>query len=316
MNSFRKDVLVVHKDTILKELEAIVPDSIIKVDEPLKRYTYTETGGKADYYLSPTSNEHVQAILRYAYKNDIPVTYLGNGSNIIIREGGIRGIVISLLSLDHIEVSDNVIITGSGAAIIDVSRKARDNALTGLEFACGIPGSIGGAVFMNAGAYGGEVKDCIDYALCVNEQGDLITLTTNELELDYRNSIVQKQNLVVLEASFSLTPGNKNEIQSKMDDLTERRESKQPLEYPSCGSVFQRPPGHFAGKLIQDSNLQGHRIGGVEISTKHAGFMVNVDNGTATDYEDLIHYVQKIVKANFDIELNPEVKIIGEHPIN
>ncbi|AVQ36811.1 UDP-N-acetylmuramate dehydrogenase [Staphylococcus kloosii] len=316
MNSFRKDVLVVHKDSILKELEALVPESIIKVDEPLKRYTYTETGGKADYYLTPTSNEHVQAILRFAYKNDIPVTYLGNGSNIIIREGGIRGIVISLLSLDHIEVSDNVIITGSGAAIIDVSRKARDNSLTGLEFACGIPGSIGGAVFMNAGAYGGEVKDCIDYALCVNEQGDLITLTTNELELDYRNSIVQKQNLVVLEASFSLTPGDKTEIQSKMDDLTERRESKQPLEYPSCGSVFQRPPGHFAGKLIQDSDLQGYRIGGVEVSTKHAGFMVNVDNGTATDYENLIHYVQQTVKANFDIELNPEVRIIGEHPID
>ncbi|MDT3958351.1 UDP-N-acetylmuramate dehydrogenase [Staphylococcus kloosii] len=316
MNSFRKDVLVVHKDTILKELEALVPESIIKVDEPLKRYTYTETGGKADYYLTPTSNEHVQAILRFAYKNSIPVTYLGNGSNIIIREGGIRGIVISLLSLDHIEVSDNVIITGSGAAIIDVSRKARDHSLTGLEFACGIPGSIGGAVFMNAGAYGGEVKDCIDYALCVNEQGDLITLTTNELELDYRNSIVQKQNLVVLEASFSLTPGDKTEIQSKMDDLTDRRESKQPLEYPSCGSVFQRPPGHFAGKLIQDSNLQGYRIGGVEVSTKHAGFMVNVDNGTATDYENLIHYVQQTVKAKFDIELNPEVRIIGEHPIN
>lgn len=305
-----------HKDSILKELEALVPESIIKVDEPLKRYTYTETGGKADYYLTPTSNEHVQAILRFVYKNDIPVTYLGNGSNIIIREGGIRGIVISLLSLDHIEVSDNVIITGSGAAIIDVSRKARDNSLTGLEFACGIPGSIGGAVFMNAGAYGGEVKDCIDYALCVNEQGDLITLTTNELELDYRNSIVQKQNLVVLEASFSLTPGDKTEIQSKMDDLTERRESKQPLEYPSCGSVFQRPPGHFAGKLIQDSDLQGYRIGGVEVSTKHAGFMVNVDNGTATDYENLIHYVQQTVKANFDIELNPEVRIIGEHPID
>ncbi|MDU9417130.1 UDP-N-acetylmuramate dehydrogenase [Staphylococcus lloydii] len=316
MNSFRKDVLVVHKDSILKELQALVPDNIIKVDEPLKRYTYTETGGNADYYLTPTSNEHVQTILRFAYKNDIPVTYLGNGSNIIIREGGIRGIVISLLSLDHIEVSDNVIITGSGAAIIDVSRKARDNSLTGLEFACGIPGSIGGAVFMNAGAYGGEVKDCIDYALCVNEQGDLIKLTTNELELDYRNSIVQKQNLVVLEASFSLTPGDKTEIQSKMDDLTERRESKQPLEYPSCGSVFQRPPGHFAGKLIQDSDLQGHRIGGVEVSTKHAGFMVNVDNGTATDYENLIHYVQQTVKANFDIELNPEVRIIGEHPID
>ncbi|KAB2203665.1 UDP-N-acetylmuramate dehydrogenase, partial [Staphylococcus epidermidis] len=244
---------------------------------------------------------------------EIPVTYLGNGSNIIIREGGIRGIVISLLSLDHIEVSDDAIIAGSGAAIIDVSRVARDYALTGLAFACGIPGSIGGAGYMNAGAYGGEVKDCIDYALCVNEQGSLIKLTTKELELDYRNSIIQKEHLVVLEAAFTLAPGKMTEIQAKMDDLTERRESKQPLEYPSCGSVFQRPPGHFAGKLIQDSNVQGHRIGGVEVSTKPAGFMVNVDNGTATDYENLIHYVQKTVKEKFGIELNREVRIIGEH---
>lgn len=221
---------------------------------------------------------------------------------------------MSLLSLKHIDVSDDAIIAGSGAAIIDVSRVARDYALTGLEFACGIPGSIGGAVFMNAGAYGGEVKDCIDYALCVNENGDLLKLTTQELELDYRNSIVQKKHLVVLEAAFTLEPGNLKEIQVKMDDLTERRETKQPLEYPSCGSVFQRPPGHFAGKLIQDSNLQGHRIGGVEVSTKHAGFMVNVDKGTATDYEDLIHHVQKTVKDKFDVELNTEVRIIGEHP--
>ena len=256
----------------------------------------------------------MQAIVSYAYNNNIPVTYLGNGSNIIIREGGIRGIVLSLLSLDHIDVSDDAIIAGSGAAIIDVSRVARDHVLTGLEFACGIPGSIGGAVFMNAGAYGGEVKDCIDYALCVNEKGDLIKLTTEELELDYRNSIVQKKHLVVLEAAFTLMPGNLDEIQAKMDDLTERRESKQPLEYPSCGSVFQRPPGHFAGKLIQDSDLQGHRIGGVEVSKKHAGFMVNVDNGTATDYEDLIHHVQRTVKDKFDVELNTEVRIIGEHP--
>ena len=258
----------------------------------------------------------MQAIVHYAYTHDIPVTYLGNGSNIIIREGGIRGIVISLLSLDYIDVSDDAIISGSGAAIIDVSRAARDHGLTGLEFACGIPGSIGGAVFMNAGAYGGEVKDCIDYALCVNNKGELITLTNKELELDYRNSIVQKEHLVVLEAAFTLAPGDQQEIQASMDDLTERRESKQPLEYPSCGSVFQRPPGHFAGKLIQDAHLQGHRIGGVEVSTKHAGFMVNVDNGTATDYEDLIHYVQKIVQEKFDVELHPEVRIVGEHPLN
>lgn len=303
-----------NKSDILSDLKSIIPDNIIKVDEPLKRYTYTETGGEADFYLSPTKNEEVQAIVSYAYNNNIPVTYLGNGSNIIIREGGIRGIVLSLLSLDHIDVSDDAIIAGSGAAIIDVSRVARDHVLTGLEFACGIPGSIGGAVFMNAGAYGGEVKDCIDYALCVNEKGDLIKLTTEELELDYRNSIVQKKHLVVLEAAFTLMPGNLDEIQAKMDDLTERRESKQPLEYPSCGSVFQRPPGHFAGKLIQDSDLQGHRIGGVEVAKKHAGFMVNVDNGTATDYEDLIHHVQRTVKDKFDVELNTEVRIIGEHP--
>ncbi|BGE83099.1 UDP-N-acetylmuramate dehydrogenase [Staphylococcus petrasii] len=305
---------MLNKDDILKDLKSLIPEEIIKVDEPLKRYTYTETGGNADFYLSPTKNEHVQAIVRYAQDKDIPVTYLGNGSNIIIREGGIRGIVISLLSLDHINVSDNVIIAGSGAAIIDVSRAARDHVLTGLEFACGIPGSVGGAVYMNAGAYGGEVKDCIDYALCVNEDGDLLQLTNQELELDYRNSIVQKKHLVVLEAAFSLAPGNLDEIQATMDDLTERRETKQPLEYPSCGSVFQRPPGHFAGKLIQDSDLQGYRIGGVEVSKKHAGFMVNVDNGTATDYEDLIHHVQNVVKEKFDVELHREVRIIGEHP--
>lgn len=302
------------QEDILQDLKSLIPEDIIKVNEPLKRYTYTETGGNADFYLSPTKNEDVQAIVRYAKEKDIPVTYLGNGSNIIIREGGIRGIVISLLSLNHINVSDDAIIAGSGAAIIDVSRSARDHVLTGLEFACGIPGSVGGAVYMNAGAYGGEIKDCIDYALCVNEEGDLIQFTNKELELDYRNSIVQKQHLVVLEAAFTLEPGKLDEIQAKMDDLTERRESKQPLEYPSCGSVFQRPPGHFAGKLIQDSDLQGYRVGGVEVSKKHAGFMVNVDNGTATDYEDLIHHVQKVVKEKFDVELHREVRIIGEHP--
>ena len=302
------------QEDILQDLKSLIPEDIIKVNEPLKRYTYTETGGNADFYLSPTKNEDVQAIVRYAKEKDIPVTYLGNGSNIIIREGGIRGIVISLLSLNHINVSDDAIIAGSGSAIIDVSRAARDHVLTGLEFACGIPGSVGGAVYMNAGAYGGEIKDCIDYALCVNEEGDLIQFTNKELELDYRNSIVQKQHLVVLEAAFTLEPGKLDEIQAKMDDLTERRESKQPLEYPSCGSVFQRPPGDFAGKLIQDSDLQGYRVGGVEVSKKHAGFMVNVDNGTATDYEDLIHHVQKVVKEKFDVELHREVRIIGEHP--
>ena len=305
-------MLFLDNANILQQLKEIIPEHIIKVNEPLKRYTYTKTGGNAEFYITPHKYEEVQAVVKYAYNAGIPLTYLGNGSNIIIRDGGIRGIVLSLLELNYIDASDTTIIAGSGAAIIDVSRKARDLSLTGLEFACGIPGSVGGAVYMNAGAYGGEIKDVIDYARVINEKGEMIQLTHNELELDYRNSIIQQEHYVVLEAAFTLAPGKQADIQSVMDDLTERRESKQPLEYPSCGSVFRRPPGYFAGKLIQDAHLQGHRIGGVEVSTKHAGFMVNVDHGTATDYEDLIHYVQKVVKSKFDVTLEREVRIIGE----
>lgn len=298
--------------TILKELLSFLPQSLIKVDEPLKKYTFTKTGGKADFYLSPTSHIEVQKIVKLAYNNQIPLTFLGNGSNIIIRDGGIRGIVISLLEFNQISVNNQSITCGSGAAIINVSRRARDHHLSGLEFACGIPGSVGGAVYMNAGAYGGEVKDCIDHIKAIDDTGELHIIQGEDLELDYRTSIVQRKHLVVLEATFKLEVGDIHTIQATMDDLTQRREDKQPLEYPSCGSVFQRPPNHFAGKLIQEAGLQGHRIGGVEVSKKHAGFIVNVDNGTATDYEQIIAHVQKVVKEKFDIELKREVRIIGE----
>src|SRR5699024_2141916 len=183
----------------------------------------------------------------------------------------------------------------------------------GLEFACGIPGSVGGAVYMNAGAYGGEVKDCLSHVTAINEFGDIITLSLEELQLGYRTSRVQTEHLVVISAEFSLKKDKPyDDIKAIMDDLTERRESKQPLEYPSCGSVFQRPPGNFAGKLIQYSGLQGHRIGGVEVSKKHAGFMVNVDTGTAGDYEDLIRHVQEAILDEFGVQLNREVRIIGD----
>ncbi|TDL37651.1 UDP-N-acetylmuramate dehydrogenase [Macrococcoides bohemicum] len=297
---------------IYKQLSTIIDPTLIKMNEPLKNYTYTKTGGNADIYITPIKYSEIQKTIQYANENNITVTFLGNGSNIIIRDGGIRGIVISLLGLTDVQVEYDTIIASSGAAIIDVSRIARDHHLTGLEFACGIPGSVGGAVYMNAGAYGGEVKDVIESATVVDHHGEILTLTNEALALDYRTSIIQSEHYVVLEATFKLQRGDINLIQSQMDILTERREDKQPLEYPSCGSVFRRPTGHFAGQLIQEAGLQGYRMGGVEVSKKHAGFIVNVDNGTATDYEEMIAYVQKVVLENSGIELQPEVRVIGE----
>lgn len=291
--------------------ELIQPDTI-KINEPLKNYTYTKTGGNADLYISPRNYQDVQTIIKYAKPNHIPVTFLGNGSNIIIRDGGIRGIVLSLLRLTDIQVEYDQIIAGSGAAIIEVSKTAREHHLTGLEFACGIPGSVGGAVFMNAGAYGGEIKDCIDHAKVIDQDGNMLILSNEELELDYRTSKIQESGYVVLEATFNLTRGDINVIQAVMADLTAKREEKQPLEYPSCGSVFRRPPGHFAGQLIQEAGLQGYRIGGVEVSKKHAGFIVNVDNGTASDYEAMIAHVKQEVLKHSGVELMPEVRVIGE----
>ena len=297
-----------------QELKKLLTSSVIKIDEPLYKYTYTETGGAADVYVEAGTVEDTAAVIAFANKNNIPVTYLGNGSNIIIRDGGIRGIVVSLLKLNDIRVEGRTLVAESGAAIIDASRLALQHELSGLEFACGIPGSVGGAVYMNAGAYGGEVKDCLIQVNAINESGDFVNLTLEELELGYRTSRVQTEHLVVVSAEFELSEEkNYDEIKAVMDDLTEKRESKQPLEYPSCGSVFQRPPGNFAGKLIQDAGLQGYRIGGVEVSKKHAGFMVNVDGGTAGDYEALIEHVQNTIQDQFGVVLHREVRIIGDN---
>lgn len=296
-----------------QELKKILTSSIIKVNEPLYKYTYTETGGAADIYVEAGTIEDTAAVIKFAKEHNLPVTYLGNGSNIIIRDGGVRGIVVSLLELNNITVTENTLIAESGAAIIDASQIALQHNLSGLEFACGIPGSVGGAVYMNAGAYGGEVKDCLKHVTAINEMGDFVKLTLDELELGYRTSRVQTEHLVVISAEFELSADKDHaEIKAVMDDLTEKRETKQPLEFPSCGSVFQRPPGNFAGKLIQDAGLQGHRIGGVEVSKKHAGFMVNVDDGTASDYEELIHHVQDTILDQFGVVLHREVRIIGD----
>jgi UDP-N-acetylmuramate dehydrogenase len=301
-----------NKEKVFEELSKVMHSDNIKRDELLREHLYTKLGGKADFFLTPTTYEEVQNIVKLSNEVDVPFTLLGNGSNLIVKDGGIRGIVLHLKNFKDIKTTDQLIVAQSGAAIIDVSRRALAEKLSGLEFACGIPGTVGGALFMNAGAYGGEIKDVLDYCHVVDREGNLVKRTAAELELDYRHSNISEKGDIVLEATFSLKPGDYEEIKAVMDDLTDKRESKQPLEYPSCGSVFKRPPGYFAGKLIQDSELQGTNFGGAEVSTKHAGFIVNKDNATASDYISLIEHVQKTVKEKFDVELEREVRIIGE----
>lgn len=296
-----------------EDLARLVNPANIKVDESLKQYTMTKLGGKADVFALPETEEEAAAIVRYAYTNNIPLLMLGNGSNMVVRDGGLRGIVVTFTKLNEIRLDGNRVYAQSGALIIDVSKKAAAASLTGLEFACGIPGSVGGAMAMNAGAYGGEIKDVILQTTVLTQEGKRLILTKDELELGYRKSIIAKNHYFVLSSEFELTTGTQQEINEKIADLTFQRKSKQPLEYPSAGSVFKRPLGYFAGKLIQDSDLQGKGVGGAEVSTKHAGFIINkTGEATATDYIETIKMVQRVVKEKFDVDLELEVKIVGD----
>lgn len=295
-----------------KLLKETHPNLNIKIDHALSDYSYTKTGGESDAIVFPTSKEEVKAIIDWANQHDVPLTIFGNLSNLIVRDGGIRGIVMILTDMNAIEVKENTIYAESGAGIIEVSREAYRHSLTGLEFACGIPGSVGGAVFMNAGAYEGEIKDVIVKIEVINRQGEFLTYTNEDAEFSYRHSIFQTNDDIILSVSFELVTGDSEKIKEKMDHLTELRESKQPLEYPSCGSVFKRPEGHFTGKLIQDAGLQGHRIGGAEISRKHAGFIINVGGATATDYVEMIELIQETIWDLNSVRLETEVRIIGE----
>ncbi|MBC1520873.1 UDP-N-acetylmuramate dehydrogenase [Listeria aquatica] len=299
-------------ENLMKDLGVQIPDLLIKQNESLAKYTYTKTGGEADLFAMPKTIDEARALVHYCHEKNISLTVLGNGSNLIIKDGGIRGVVMHLDLLNEIVRNETRIIAGSGAKIIDVSRFALESQLSGLEFACGIPGSVGGALYMNAGAYGGEISDVLDAATVLTRSGDLLHLKREELAAKYRKSTIADKDYIVLSAEFVLELSERQPIETKMAELTEAREAKQPLEYPSCGSVFKRPPGHFAGKLIQDSDLQGFQIGGAQVSTKHAGFIVNVGCATATDYMEVIHHVQETVKRNFDVDLETEVKIIGE----
>ena len=297
---------------MLDELKEDLVGIDIRFDEPLKRYTYTKVGGPADYLAFPRNRYELSRIVKFANKHDIPWMVLGNASNLIVRDGGIRGFVIMFDRLNGIAVNGYQIEAEAGANLIATTKVARFQSLTGFEFAAGIQGSDGGAVFMNAGAYGVEMNDVLKDVTLKTGEVEVRVIPAAELEMGYRTSIIKKAGYLVLGATISLKEGNLEEIKTLTRELSEKRTSKQPLEFPSAGSTFKRPEGYFAGKLIMDSGLRGYQVGGAQVSEKHCGFVINAGNATAEDVCRLMADVQRIVSEKFGVTLEPEVKFLGE----
>ncbi len=294
-------------NNVLESLKKITDEKNIFVNEPMKNHTTFRTGGLADILVIPETKEELVECL----KLDTNKLIIGNGSNILVRDGGIRGLVIKTTKLNNIKVlEDNILEAEAGAYLSRIANIAKDNELTGFEFASGIPGTLGGAVSMNAGAYGGEMKDVIIETEYADYHGKLSKVT--EHEFSYRKSFFSNKEYVILSSKIKLQKGNKEEIINVMKDLAKRRNGKQPISMASAGSTFKRPEGFFAGKLIEDSGLKGYTIGGAQVSTLHAGFIVNTGDATSADILNLISFVQSRVKEKFKVDLETEVKIIGE----
>ncbi|MHC9537581.1 UDP-N-acetylmuramate dehydrogenase [Dellaglioa sp. BT-FLS60] len=290
----------------------LFPSMKILKNEPLAKYTNTETGGVADILAFPKTVSDVKLLVNVANENKMPLTVLGNSSNLVVKDGGIRGLVVILTDMDQITVSGTKIVAQAGASLIETTEQAYQAGLTHFEFAAGIPGSIGGAVFMNAGAYDGDISRVLTEVSVITRTGYMKTMVNEEMNFSYRHSQIQDDHDIILEATFTLKEGNKSDIRKKMNDFNFLRASKQPLEYPSCGSVFKRPEGYFTGKLVHEAGLQGYQVGGAQVSKKHAGFIVNVDGATATDYMNVIKHVQDVVWETAKVKLETEVRIIGE----
>lgn len=299
-------------DTLGKLQDIVGSDNIVS-DEPMRKHTTFRIGGNADIFVRPESKEQIAEILRLCRKQDVPYFILGNGSNLLVGDRGFRGVVINIMdNMNDIKVDGGIIKAQAGAMLIKVSRAARDNSLTGLEFASGIPGTIGGAIYMNAGAYGGEMKDVVTQVTAMDAEGEIYTFGTDELEFSYRHSVIQQRDLIVLDVTMKLAAGDQKIIDDRMSELAVARRTKQPLEYPSAGSTFKRPEGYFAGKLIMDAGLRGYRVGDAQVSEKHCGFVVNRGNATADDVIKLIDDVKAKVSEEYDVVLEPEVRMIGE----
>ena len=290
-----------------------LPSTRVREEEYLRHHTTFKIGGPADLFVEPTTMAELSFALRTIHEFDVPVTIIGCGSNILVKDGGIRGAVVSVRHMTQImDCNDNLLCIGSGYMLKDASEFAWENGLTGLEFAIGIPGTLGGAVFMNAGAYDGEMSHVVTAVRAVDFQGNIKEYDASHLDFGYRHSVFHDNHEVIGEVIMTLKPGDKNVIKARMDELTEKRESKQPLEFASAGSTFKRPPGYFAGTLIEQTGLKGSSVGDAQVSHKHAGFVINTGSASAKDVLDLIAEVQRRVYDQHGVHLEPEVRMIGE----
>lgn len=295
------------------ELREQLPDDIVLLNEPMQNHTTFEIGGPADMLICPHKAEEIKTVLTYCSNHRLPFIILGMGSNILVRDKGIRGIVIKLGdSFNSWQIEGEQIWAQAGLRLSELAQMAAQRELTGLEFAEGIPGSLGGAVFMNAGAYDGEMQNIILSAEAIDCAGKVRTFSQEEIGFAYRHSIFQTNQFTVLSARMQLSKGIREEIYAKMQENEQSRSKKQPLEYPSAGSIFKRPPNHYVAPMIEKLNLKGYRIGGAEVSSKHAGFIVNRGGASAADVLNLIKKIQIEAKTKFGIELQPEIRIIGE----
>ncbi len=297
-------------EALAAKLEAIVGTGQVKRDEPMSEHTTFKIGGPADLFVTPGTTEELQKVLAACKEAGEPTFLLGLGSDLLVDDGGYRGTIVNLSRFDKVEVQGTRLICQAGVSLKDACAKACEAGLSGLEFACGIPGSVGGAAFMNAGAYDGVTADVLESLRALTPEGELKTYQADELDFGYRKSRVRTEGLVVCDVTYALEPGDKAEIQAKMDDLNERRAAKQPLEYGSAGSTFKRPEGYFAGKLITDAGLKGYRVGDAAVSTKHAGFVVNLGHATSEEVRLVIRHVQDEVLRQFGVFLEPEVRFL------
>ncbi len=302
-----------NKQIFIRELNRAMPGLKLLANEPMAKHTTFKIGGPADYLVLPESAEQVAIIVQACNDFGMPMTILGNGSNVLVLDKGIRGMVIKMGSeMNWIRSQGTKITAGAGAILNSVARHAAAQQLTGLEFAVGIPGSIGGAVFMNAGAYDGEMSNVVNSVTTIFADGSIKRFYREEMNFSYRHSIFQENHSIICDVELQLQPGDRNAIETKINDYTIRRKTKQPLEMPSAGSTFKRPPGFFAGTLIEQAGLKGLRIGGAQVSEKHAGFIINTGGATARDVLELIQQVIARVSQSFGVTLQPEVRIIGE----